>query len=96
MLFLLVPSLEIVSRKTFKKEICVQALNVYINSLLKTIIPFLFFPLLIDLCVQEQMKCIQLLQSFILDHRLRMQTDLDRKKLDYFEGKCELVLQKIK
>ncbi|XP_030285714.1 HAUS augmin-like complex subunit 4 [Sparus aurata] len=44
----------------------------------------------------ELMKCIQLLQSFILDHRLRMQTDLDRKKLDYFEGKCELVLQKIK
>ncbi|XP_073331307.1 HAUS augmin-like complex subunit 4 [Pagrus major] len=44
----------------------------------------------------ELIKCIQLLQSFILDHRLRMQTDLDRKKLDYFEGKCELVLQKIK
>ncbi|KAM8746950.1 HAUS augmin-like complex subunit 4 [Acanthopagrus schlegelii] len=44
----------------------------------------------------ELIKCIQLLQSFILDHRLKMQTDLDRKKLDYFEGKCELVLQKIK
>ncbi|XP_068163869.1 HAUS augmin-like complex subunit 4 [Antennarius striatus] len=44
----------------------------------------------------ELIKCIQLLQSFILDHRLRIQTDLDGKKLDYFEGKCELVLQKIK
>lgn len=31
-----------------------------------------------------------------MDHRLNIQTDLDRKKLDYFEGKCELVLQKIK
>lgn len=41
-------------------------------------------------------KCVQILQSLILDHRLKMQTELDRKKLDYFEGKCELVLQKIK
>ncbi len=47
-------------------------------------------------CVQELIKCIQLLQSLILEHRLKIQTDLDRKKLDYFEGKCELVLQKIK
>lgn len=54
-----------------------------------------FFFLLLTL-VQELIKCIQLLQSLILDHRLRIQTDLDRKKLDYFEGKCELVLQKIK
>ncbi|KAI4808249.1 hypothetical protein KUCAC02_000314 [Chaenocephalus aceratus] len=49
-----------------------------------------------QLYLSEQIKCIQLLQSLILDHRLRIQTDLDRKKLDYFEGKCELVLQKIK
>ncbi|XP_040035835.1 HAUS augmin-like complex subunit 4 [Gasterosteus aculeatus] len=48
------------------------------------------------LYVSELIKCIQLLQSLILDHRLRIQTDLDRKKLEYFEGKCELVLQKIK
>ncbi|KAM8899781.1 HAUS augmin-like complex subunit 4 [Spinachia spinachia] len=48
------------------------------------------------LYLSELIKCIQLLQSLILDHRLRIQTDLDRKKLDYFEGKCELVLQKIK
>ncbi|XP_037335222.1 HAUS augmin-like complex subunit 4 isoform X2 [Pungitius pungitius] len=48
------------------------------------------------LYLSELIKCIQLLQSLILDHRLRIQTDLDRKKLDYFEGKCELVLQKIR
>uniref|UniRef100_A0A3B3ZPN8 HAUS augmin-like complex, subunit 4 n=1 Tax=Periophthalmus magnuspinnatus TaxID=409849 RepID=A0A3B3ZPN8_9GOBI len=41
-------------------------------------------------------KCIKLLQTLILDHRLKIQTELDKKKLDYFEGKCELVLQKIK
>ncbi|KAA8582424.1 hypothetical protein FQN60_006488, partial [Etheostoma spectabile] len=49
-----------------------------------------------QLYLSELIKCIQLLQSLILDHRLRVQTDLDRKKLEYFEGKCELVLQKIK
>nr|XP_046237270.1 HAUS augmin-like complex subunit 4 isoform X2 [Scatophagus argus] len=49
-----------------------------------------------QLYLSELIKCVQLLQSLILDHRLRIQTDLDRKKLDYFEGKCELVLQKIK
>uniref|UniRef100_A0A8C2ZDX8 HAUS augmin-like complex, subunit 4 n=1 Tax=Cyclopterus lumpus TaxID=8103 RepID=A0A8C2ZDX8_CYCLU len=49
-----------------------------------------------QLYLSELIKCIQLLQSLILDHKLRIQTDLDRKKLDYFEGKCDLVLQKIK
>ncbi|XP_078131614.1 HAUS augmin-like complex subunit 4 [Sander vitreus] len=49
-----------------------------------------------QLYLSELIKCIQLLQSLILDHRLRIQTDLDRKKLEYLEGKCELVLQKIK
>uniref|UniRef100_A0A8C7YZN1 HAUS augmin-like complex, subunit 4 n=1 Tax=Oryzias sinensis TaxID=183150 RepID=A0A8C7YZN1_9TELE len=44
----------------------------------------------------ELMKCIQLLQTLILDHRLKIQTHLDRSKLDYLEGKCELVLQKLK
>ncbi|XP_072232342.1 HAUS augmin-like complex subunit 4 [Leuresthes tenuis] len=48
------------------------------------------------LYLSELTKCIQLLQALILDHRLKIQTDLDRKKLEYFEGKCELVLQKIK
>ncbi|XP_055359454.1 HAUS augmin-like complex subunit 4 [Betta splendens] len=50
----------------------------------------------IQLYLSELIKCIQLLQTLLLDHRLKVQTDLDRKKLDYFEGKCELVLQKIK
>lgn len=49
-----------------------------------------------QLYLSELIKCIQLLQSLILDHRLRIQTDLDGKKLEYLEGKCELVLQKIK
>ncbi|XP_068444123.1 HAUS augmin-like complex subunit 4 isoform X2 [Clinocottus analis] len=49
-----------------------------------------------QLYLSELIKCIQLLQTLILDHRLRIQTDLDRKKLEYFEGKCDLVLQKIK
>lgn len=48
------------------------------------------------LYLSELIKCIQLLQTLVLDHRLSVQTDLDKKKLDYFEGKCELVLQKIK
>lgn len=49
-----------------------------------------------ELYLTELTKCMQLFQSFILNHRLKIQTDLDRKKLDYFEGKCELILQKIK
>ncbi|KAF7207363.1 HAUS augmin-like complex subunit 4 isoform X2 [Nothobranchius furzeri] len=49
-----------------------------------------------QLYLSEMMKCLQLLQTLILDHRLKIQTDLDKKKLDYFESKCELVLQKIK
>uniref|UniRef100_A0A8C6ULP7 HAUS augmin-like complex, subunit 4 n=1 Tax=Neogobius melanostomus TaxID=47308 RepID=A0A8C6ULP7_9GOBI len=48
------------------------------------------------LYLSELIKCIKLLQTLILDHRLKIQTDLDKKKLDYFEGKCELVVQKIK
>ncbi|XP_043953895.1 HAUS augmin-like complex subunit 4 isoform X1 [Gambusia affinis] len=49
-----------------------------------------------QLYLSELIKCIQLLQTLVLDHRLKIQTDLDGKKLDYFEGKCELVLQKIR
>ncbi|XP_077445100.1 HAUS augmin-like complex subunit 4 [Stigmatopora argus] len=41
-------------------------------------------------------KCVQILQSFILENHLKIQANLDRKSLDYLEGKCELVLQKIK
>ena len=45
---------------------------------------------------QELTKCLQLLQSLILDHRLTIQTQLDGKKLEYLEAKCELVMQKIR
>ncbi|XP_077399658.1 HAUS augmin-like complex subunit 4 [Vanacampus margaritifer] len=48
-----------------------------------------------QLYLSEMTACVQLLQSFILENRLTMQADLDRKKLDYFEGKCVLVMQKI-
>uniref|UniRef100_A0AAV2KQV2 Dedicator of cytokinesis protein 11 n=1 Tax=Knipowitschia caucasica TaxID=637954 RepID=A0AAV2KQV2_KNICA len=49
-----------------------------------------------QLYLSEMIKCIKHLQTLILDHRLKIQTELDKKMLDYFEGKCELVLQKIK
>ncbi|XP_059891408.1 HAUS augmin-like complex subunit 4 [Gadus macrocephalus] len=49
-----------------------------------------------QLYVLELSKCIQLLQSLILDHRLTIQTQLDHKKLEYLEAKCELVMQKIR
>nr|XP_057924104.1 HAUS augmin-like complex subunit 4 [Doryrhamphus excisus] len=49
-----------------------------------------------QLCLSEMTKCVQLLQSLILERCSTIQADLNRKKLDYFEGKCELVLQKIK
>ncbi|XP_061619814.1 HAUS augmin-like complex subunit 4 isoform X1 [Phyllopteryx taeniolatus] len=49
-----------------------------------------------QLYLSEMTKCVQLLQSFILENRLKIQADLDRNKLDYFEGKCKLVSQKIK
>jgi len=45
---------------------------------------------------QELTRCIQHLQTLILDHRLRIQSQLDCKKLDYLEAKCELVMQKIR
>lgn len=49
-----------------------------------------------ELYLSEMIKCMQLLQTLILDHRLKIQIALDRKTLDYFEGKYELVLQKIR
>lgn len=48
-----------------------------------------------QLYLTELTVCIQLLQSLILDHRLRIQTQVDNKNLDYLEAKCELVMQKI-
>ncbi|XP_054914610.1 HAUS augmin-like complex subunit 4 isoform X2 [Poeciliopsis prolifica] len=49
-----------------------------------------------QLYLSELIKCIQLFQTLLSDHRLKIQTDLDGKKLNYLEGKCEIVFQKIK
>ncbi|XP_028829550.1 HAUS augmin-like complex subunit 4 [Denticeps clupeoides] len=44
----------------------------------------------------ELLGCIHILQSLILEHRLKIQTELDRKKLEYFEAKCEIGIQKLR
>lgn len=72
--------------------LCSQTSSYFFTEILH----YLHIFLLASICVQELTKCIQLLQSLIMDCRLKIQTDLDRKKLDYFEAKCELVLQKVK
>ncbi|KAJ7987296.1 hypothetical protein DPEC_G00337260 [Dallia pectoralis] len=46
--------------------------------------------------LSELLGCIHILQSLILDHRLKAQKELDRKKIDYFEAKCEILIQKIR
>lgn len=46
--------------------------------------------------ISELLGCIQILQSLILEHRLRAQKELDRKKIEYFEAKCEIVMKKIR
>nr|XP_006640786.1 PREDICTED: HAUS augmin-like complex subunit 4 isoform X2 [Lepisosteus oculatus] len=44
----------------------------------------------------ELLGCIQILQSLILDHRLKAQNELDRKKTQYLEAKCEIIIHKIR
>lgn len=39
---------------------------------------------------------MNILQCLVLDLRLKAQKDLDRKKIEYFEAKCEIGLQKIR
>ncbi|XP_058843118.1 HAUS augmin-like complex subunit 4 isoform X2 [Acipenser ruthenus] len=46
--------------------------------------------------LSELLGCIQILQSLILDHRLRAQNDLDRKKTQYMEAKCQIIILKIR
>ncbi|XP_058861497.1 HAUS augmin-like complex subunit 4 isoform X2 [Acipenser ruthenus] len=46
--------------------------------------------------LSELLGCIQILQSLILDHRLRAQNDLDRKKTEYMEAKCQIIILKIR
>ncbi|XP_076867507.1 HAUS augmin-like complex subunit 4 [Brachyhypopomus gauderio] len=46
--------------------------------------------------LMELLECMQLLQTLVLDFRLKVQKDLDRKKIEYFEAKCEIGIQKIR
>ncbi|XP_043094386.1 HAUS augmin-like complex subunit 4 [Puntigrus tetrazona] len=46
--------------------------------------------------LSELLKCMNILQCLVLDLRLKAQKDLDRKKIEYFEAKCEIGLQKIR
>ncbi|XP_067296462.1 HAUS augmin-like complex subunit 4 [Pseudorasbora parva] len=46
--------------------------------------------------LSELLKCMKTLQCLVLDLRLKAQKDLDRKKIEYFEAKCEIGLQKIR
>ncbi|XP_062844984.1 HAUS augmin-like complex subunit 4 [Trichomycterus rosablanca] len=46
--------------------------------------------------LSELLECMQLLQTLVLDLRLKVQKDLDRKKIEYFEAKCEIGIQKIR
>ncbi|KTG31451.1 hypothetical protein cypCar_00031180 [Cyprinus carpio] len=46
--------------------------------------------------LSELLKCMNILQRLVLDLRLKAQKDLDRKKIEYFEAKCEIGLQKIR
>ncbi|XP_065106139.1 HAUS augmin-like complex subunit 4 [Paramisgurnus dabryanus] len=46
--------------------------------------------------LSELLKCMKILQCLILDLRLKAQKELDRKKIEYFEAKCEIGLQKIR
>nr|XP_023666834.1 HAUS augmin-like complex subunit 4 [Paramormyrops kingsleyae] len=46
--------------------------------------------------LSEVMGCIQILQSLILDYRLKAQRELDRKKVEYLEAKCQIVCCKIR
>ncbi|XP_060769161.1 HAUS augmin-like complex subunit 4 [Neoarius graeffei] len=46
--------------------------------------------------LSELLECMQLLQTLVLDLRLKVQKELDRKKIEYFEAKCEVGIQKIR
>ncbi|KAG7476411.1 hypothetical protein MATL_G00082590 [Megalops atlanticus] len=46
--------------------------------------------------LSELMGCVQILQSLILDHRLKTQKELDTKKVEYLEAKCQIIICKIR
>ncbi|KPP57840.1 hypothetical protein Z043_124388 [Scleropages formosus] len=60
-------------------------------------IPAHMGPLLLSTThLQELMGCMQILQSLILDYHLKAQKELDKKKVDYLEAKCQIVIRKIR
>ncbi|XP_029943805.1 HAUS augmin-like complex subunit 4 [Salarias fasciatus] len=46
--------------------------------------------------ISELMKCIELLETFIHHHRMKVQADLDEKQVDYLNNKSMLLHQKLK
>ncbi|KAJ8286836.1 hypothetical protein GJAV_G00043840 [Gymnothorax javanicus] len=46
--------------------------------------------------LSELLGCIQILQSIIVDHRLKAQKELDTKTVEYLDAKCEILLHKIR
>lgn len=46
--------------------------------------------------LNDLLEHMKLLQTLLLENRLKVQTKLDRKKLEYLEAKCQLGVQKIR
>ncbi|KAG5834692.1 hypothetical protein ANANG_G00264270 [Anguilla anguilla] len=46
--------------------------------------------------LSELLGCVQILQSVILDHRLKAQKELDVKKVEYLDAKCQIIIRKIR
>ncbi|XP_012687959.1 HAUS augmin-like complex subunit 4 [Clupea harengus] len=46
--------------------------------------------------LNDLLEHMRLLQTLLLENRLKVQTKLDRKKLEYLEAKCQLGVQKIR
>ncbi|XP_063058698.1 HAUS augmin-like complex subunit 4 [Engraulis encrasicolus] len=46
--------------------------------------------------LNDSLEHMRLLQTLLLENRLKVQTEIDRKKLQYIEAKCRLAVQKIR
>ncbi|KAI1905051.1 hypothetical protein AGOR_G00011960 [Albula goreensis] len=46
--------------------------------------------------LSELLGCIQILQSLILDHRLKAQKELDQKRVEYLDAKCQIIIRKVR
>ncbi|KAJ8390044.1 hypothetical protein AAFF_G00112050 [Aldrovandia affinis] len=46
--------------------------------------------------LSELLGCIQIIQSLILDHRIKAQKELDVKRVEYLDAKCQIVTRKIR